>query len=554
MTPKRGRFAARLVIRDGEGLPIFKELETITGVSYNSRTRTALFPLETRMLELMQKVKSTPVSDTVRDWYAFELSLEQSVADILLQEDVELVHKKSTTLRRYQRIGVDFMVHGCRTLMCDDLGLGKTAETIVAVETTRFHSSMMVVCPNSVKYQWREEILKWTQYYQPITVIEWKNRAEQLDQYDGGWLILNYHNFRSDPVFSSMGYWDWVIFDEAHKLKNRKSQTFLAAKKMKSKRMALLTGTPTGNDISEIWALLHLLHPDRYTSFWRFFEMYVDYYQDYFGSRKILGVRNPVLLRRELSTRMIQRKKAEVAPELPKKINQVVPVKMIPKQKEQYEQMAREAAIMMLTGELLEAPNQMAVLMRLRQILSTTANFNLPDYSGKLDAAVEIVKNTDRKVIIFTVFRRTVMALMDRLQKAKVKSAFIMGGVSAEDREAARIAINTGGTRVLVCTIKSGGLGLNLQGASVGIFIDKEWNPIDQQQAGDRMHRLGQTRTVHIISLICRGTVDEAVERILEKKQRMTDAVLEETLFSELKHYVSEATWRAVGKINEARA
>jgi SNF2 family DNA or RNA helicase len=301
--------------------------------------------------------------------------------------------------------------------------------------------------------------------------------------------------------------------------------------------MALLTGTPTGNHVGEIWALLHLLHPGRYTSYWRFFEMYVEYYQDYFGARKILGVRNPELLRRELSTRMIQRKKEEVAPELPEKIKQTIPLKMTKPQKRTYDRMATEAALLMMSGELLEAPNQMAVLMRLRQILSTTANFDLPDHSGKLDAATEIIQNTDRKVIVFTVFRKTVMAMLNRLVTAGVKSACILGGVSAEDRELAKRAINTGDTRVLVCTIKSGGLGLNLQGASVGIFIDKEWNPIDQLQAEDRMHRIGQTETVHVISLVCEDTVDAAVERLLEKKQQMTDEILKETLFTELLRY-----------------
>ena len=536
LLPRRGRYSARLIIRSG-GLPTFKPLEQITGVSYNSLTQVALFPLETRMLELMLKVTRLPLSPSAQSWYDFEIGLEKASADLLLQDDVDLDHEKAPILRKYQRVGVNFMVHGCRTLMCDEMGLGKSAETIVAVETTRFHRRMLVVCPNSIKYQWEEEILKWTQYDQPITVIEWKKREEQLASYEEGWLILNYHNFRSDPVFRSLGYWDWVIFDEAHKLKNRKSKTFAAAKALKSKRMALLTGTPTGNDVSEVWALLHLLDPTRYTSFWRFFEMYVDYYQDYFGSRKIFGVRNPELLRRELSTRMIQRKKEEVIPELPAKIHQTVPVQMTKTQKRTYDRMAKEAAILMTSGELLTAVNQMAVLMRLRQILSTTANFDLPDHSGKLDAAVELIQNAGKKVIVFTVFRKTVMAVLRRLDVAGIKSVRIMGGVSAEDRELAKQAINTSDTQVLVCTIKSGGLGLNLQGASVGIFVEKEWNPIDQAQAEDRMHRIGQTETVHIISLICQGTVDETVERLLAKKQRMTDEILKETLFSELRKY-----------------
>jgi len=417
-----------------------------------------------------------------------------------------------------------------------------TVQSIVAVESTKRHNRVLVVCPNSIKQQWQSEILKWSAEKPKVTVIRWKDREKQLQNYSKGWLIVNYNNFRADERFAVLCHWDWTLFDEGYVLKNRKTKTVAMARKVQARRMSILTGTPIGNNVSEIWSLLHILYPKDYPAYWRFFEMYVSYIEDMWGKKEILGTKNTHLLRRDLSMRMLQRKKEEVAREIPDKIRQQIELVMDKKQQQAYKDMATKGYLELSESEVLTVSNMMSLIVRLRQILSTPANFGLPDDSCKLDAAMDIIRGTDQKVIVFTVYRKTVLTLCKRLSKEGIKHTMIMGGIDIEDRETAKQGINEGDVQVLVCTIRSGGLGLNLQGASIGIFIDKEWNPIDQAQAEDRLHRIGQTKKVQIIDLICKGTIDDYVEAVLSKKLRMTEEILKKSLFEELKKYVSDFT------------
>jgi len=328
--------------------------------------------------------------------------------------------------------------------------------------------------------------------------------------------------------------WDWIIFDEAHRLKNRKTKTSSIVMKLRFKHTLLLTGTPMGNNPSELWALLRILRPERYTSFWRFFYMYVDFTEDFWGGREIVGVRNPHLLRRELASVMLRRRKDEVFQQLPEKIYQTIRVPMAKQQAKYYKQMAEQSVLMLTSGEPLFATTVVAQLIRLRQILSTPVVFNYPDCSSKLDAAVEIIEGADEKVVVFTMFRATVAALKARLDKRKISNVSLIGGMSQEEIEEAKRALNEGDARVLIGTVQAGGVGHSLVGASLAIFIDKHWNPMVQEQAEDRLHRVTQTRTVHIITLVNPSTVDDLVEYALLKKIGMTKLILEEPLLNEL--------------------
>ena len=537
-SPAYGRQKSKIRVSGDLAQRLYDLLGKISGVRYSKGV--LYVPAEPRLLELIQAAGPFDTSARLAGWYREVLKSEALVGDVLLQEPPQLEHKNAHLLRPYQRIGVAFMIYLGQSMLCDDLGLGKTAQAIIAAELTPRTNSVLVVCPNSLRLQWRDEIQKWGALDLPITVVEAKHRGTQLKQYTGGWAITNYQLFRIDPWFINSRLWDWVIFDEAHAMKNRKTKTFMTAKKLSLRRMTLLTGTPMGNNPSEIWSLLNLIQPSKFPAFWRFFEMYVAYAENYLGYKEITGGKNHQLLRRELSTRMLQRKKEDVAKDLPPKTSQTIPVMMTTPQERMYKEMLYEMIAQLESGEALTAFYVIAQLTRLRQIVATTATIDKPDFSGKLDAAEEIIKNTDRKVIVFCIYRRTVECLCDRLDKDDVKNVRILGGMSVEDREAAKIAINEGDARVLVCTIRAGGVGLNLQGASVGIFISKEWNPMEQRQASGRLHRIGQTRNVHIISLICENTVDERVESLLRKKEKMTDAVLKVTLLEELRR-VSDA-------------
>ena len=531
--------------------------------------KKASFPCHSRMFELMLRngSKATP---RVLEWYQKQLAPEIQAMALLDKGDAKFEHPSFDKLKPFQRAGARFVSWAGRTLLCDDMGLGKTVQAIVATELSRWHDRVLVICPKSLQTLWVHEKAKWTAHPQvPVTVLESKTMKEQLCDFESGWLIAHPWQVRKDLVNANADtfessrprykwregvtlgsiYWDWIIVDEGHRfLANRKTITFNAVKRLKRRRIVILTGTPYGNNPAEIWTLLNLIEPKRYTSYWRFFELYVDYFEDDYVGRKITGIRNADLLRRELAPRMAMRKKADVGINLPSKDHQEIPLTMEEKQLRLYVKMAREGLITLETPEdadedaeetTITADTTLAVMTRLRQIVSTPATLGFADNSIKLDAAMDIIQGTKEGVVVFAMFRATVEALYERLTRIGIPALCLMGGVQTEDLAKAEKGLLNGTIRVVIGTISFAGIGLNLNGASIVIFVDKHFNPNWQHQAEDRVHRIGQTKDVLVLALYCPGTIDDLVNAILERKISMQEPILRQRLIEELDGFIT---------------
>jgi len=182
-------------------------------------------------------------------------------------------------------------------------------------------------------------------------------------------------------------------------------------------------------------------------------------------------------------------------------------------------------------------------MLRLRQIVSTTATIDSIDSSGKLDAVVELIKDAPRGTpyVVFSEFRATVAALEQRLRQAKITCGKLWGGMTQEELTETVDRFQSGREMdVLLATASTGGVGLTLTRAQTLIFIEKHYNPARQTQAEDRIHRIGQEGQCHIISIQCPGTVDDLVEKILARKEKMSAAVLQAELLQNLRGYLSE--------------
>jgi len=554
LLPRTQKYSPKLFISGAAAAPTWEMLQNITGVKKTANG--VVIPLDARLCELIYWTTKTPLDQNAQQWYKEVIAEENKRVQLLLRDDAPLFHPNAIKLWPFQRVSADCLTKFKRTLLASDMGTGKTATAIIAVEESMENDKVLVLCPNSLKTWWKNEKNTWTAFpNQPTTVVETKNRRDALAAYDGGWIIANYAQIRAEA--KSIGQqsisqkfdidtlreqslyfvntWDWLILDEAQTIRNRKTQIAFLTKQLRFKNCCLLTGTPFGNNPSELWSLLNFLEPERYTSYWRFFEFYVSYSEDYWGTRKIIGVKRPKLLRRELAPRMIRKTKAEVMPFLPEKLFQTISLELLPKQEKHYDDMAKRFYIELSETKKLYAVNVISMITRLRQILSTPANFDLPDESAKLDAAMDIVLGTHNIIVIFTAFRKTVDALCKRLVKAEISHTRIWGGMTSEEISQEEARLNTGGVRVLVATLQSGGVGLNLVGANTAIFVDKWFNPEKQTQAEDRLHRGGQTQKVHIISLYCPNTVDDLVEAILVGKINMQEAVLGPAFLEDLK-------------------
>ena len=541
-----------------------KCLGNVPGVAYRYGALT--IPADVRIVEILSLNGIKQFSPEVKAWYQAQLKVEKTKAAWLAQKDCAIDHPSEHELMPFQRVGASFLAREGRALLCDSMGLGKTAQGIVAVELSQQCSNVLILCPNNIKLLWRGEIARWSTNSHPVTVFESATRTKQQEAFVGGWAIVNYAQLRVvckgylEETKAPRGWrvqgahqlreqsryfgttWDWLLIDEGHYLKSHRTQIYAAVQALQFRKLVIITGTPMGNDSSELWALLHLLDPKRYSSYWRFYELYVDYVEDFFGKREILGVRHPQILRRELASRMVRRTKKQVYPQLPDKRYQLVPLRMQEAQSRLYRNMAQKLYIELEGGEKLRARNVISKFTRLRQILSTPVAFGLPDTSCKLDYVLELLQATKERVVVFSLYRATIQALHGRLETAKITHVCRIGGQSATAAHEVVTTFVEKRARVFVSTLDAGGTGTDLRkaDASIVVFVDRHYNPIRQEQAEDRVHGIGQTRKVHIYSLHCPGTIDGVVQQILERKTAMSNTVLARSLLEELLRYLKE--------------
>ena len=509
-------------------------LEELQGTKFSSSR--CLAPLDPRLFELIQHyVKDLEPDEAVREWYNEILSKEKQAIAIKELDDIDL-GDTCRELKPYQRVAVEFALQNRRCILGDDVGMGKTVEAIKAVQLSNHLRHVLVVCTNSMKYTWQAEINRWFPGQQ-IVIVEAESRDKDVRSFKRGFLILNWELIRLLPQLR-LFVWNCIIADEAHRLKNRKAQVSIAFSKLKSAWMLMLTATPCANHPGELWHLLHLLRPEKYTSHSRFFNMYVRTVRTHSGFVQIdkgHPEKNPTLLRRELAPIMINRDRRDYLQQLPPQIRTVL-LDLTVEQKRLYKQMAKSMYVELDSGEEIDALNVAVQLMRLRQIISTTATLQESDYSSKLDAVMSIIEDSplNNQFVVFAQFRATVNSLEKRLLASKITCAKLMGAMGSKRAFAAVEQFQSGKARVFVATTRAGGEGVTLTASHQIIIVEKDFNPAKQTQAIGRVDRFGQTEQCLVTYLHCSHTVDDWVNDITLPKQGMIDSILRDKLKAHL--------------------
>lgn len=424
----------------------------------------------------------------------------------------------------------------------------------------------LVISPNSVKGTWARELRSlWLGPDEPVTVVDGstpKQRNKQLLEAikSDGWAIVNWEQLRTKkeerkkrvkiyhPVTREFLKWmekteevtvlreplfedtDWiaVIADEAHRAKNRKSLTTAGLWRVNAPLKVALTGTPLMNSPDELWPILRWLFPDEYTSYWRFYDQYVDFYEGQYG-KIITGVRNPDALRFELSTRLVRRTKKQVLKELPDKTREFIPVKLNKKQRKLYDEAEKQLwfeveqaikdgdkAALSFAKKVTEnpssiytVPNGAARTVRLRQIASSPALLGGEDDSAKMDAAVEIILDAQPKqFVVFSEFVDSCRILVERLRAKGINAEAFTGQSESDDRTRMENAFQAGEIEVLVGTIGAMREGITLTAADTQLWLERHWTPAYNEQGEDRCHRNGQKNAVTILILEAEETVD----------------------------------------------
>jgi len=432
----------------------------------------------------------------------------------------------------HQIEGIRQMARMNSFLLADEMGLGKTLQAlaVTAIDFQRDYAQrVLIVSPATLKWNWQDEIKKHTIFTSHVLDGNPKKRSEQLEAFDEDVLIINYEQVQAHlKELNNLGF-DITVFDEAHYIKNHKSKRTKACHALVSSRRFLVTGSPMLNQANDLWSLLHMIDPDEYPRYWSFVNRFCVF--GGFKDKQIIGVKNEVELNERLNQVMVRRLKADVL-DLPDKQYTQIRVELHPQQRALYNK-AKQDLILEIVGQddaVLE--NALTKMLRLKQICATTAPFTGEDHSTKLDVAVEKsleIIASGKPTVIFTQFRDAHASLVERLQAAGLRVHKLTGSTPQRDRKALVDKWSNDEPSVLVAMVQVAGTGLTMTAATTAIFVDKLYVPSLNEQAADRLHRIGTDKNVpvQIIEIIARDTIEDRIEAILANKKKIFGSVVE---------------------------
>jgi superfamily II DNA or RNA helicase len=478
------------------------------------------------------------------DTYAYiahvrdKLHLESTIDKIFSQGNESPIFENivKTRLYPYQKIGALFAAKAGRCLIADDMGLGKTIQAITACEIlARFMGiqRILVVTPTSLKHQWCQEIQKFTD--RTVEVIEGMN-LERARRYtsESFYKITNYDVIHRDLEPIRKLEPDLIILDEAQRIKNWKTRTAQTVKMLPSEYAFVLTGTPIENRLEELHSIVQFVDRFRLGPLFRFLDSHQ--HQDQFG--RVIGYRNLGDIGETLKPILVRRKKDEVLQELPERLEKTFFVPMTVPQMdchtENAEIVAKIVAKWRRFGFLTETDQRrlMICLQNMRMVCNSTYLLDQrTDHGIKVDEVVSSLKELfeipTTKGVIFSQWIRTHEILMNRIESHNWGHVFFHGGVPSKERKHLINRFKEDPACRLFLSTDAGGVGLNLQNASVVINIDQPWNPAVLEQRIGRVHRLGQHAPVSVLHFVSQGTIEHGMLKVIAFKKSLFTGVLD---------------------------
>lgn len=440
----------------------------------------------------------------------------------------------------YQQQGVLFAVKAGRCILADDMGLGKTLQSIVSTEILRKHfniSTALIICPTSLKYQWKTEIEKFTGN-KNVCVVEGNvlERKVIYSQNTFDYLIVSYQMAANDASYLNDLSADVLILDEAQRIKNWKTKTSAAIKRIKTTYALVLTGTPVENKIEDLYSLMQIVNPFMLGSLHHFLSRHQVKEGD---TDKVIGYKDLNLIGKQLSGVLLRRTKKEVLKDLPKRMDKNLFVPMTQEQLELHGEFGDNVARLVNKWKRMHFLSEedrkklMLNLGMMRMVCNSTYILDQEtNHQTKLDELQnildEILEMPEEKVVIFSQWERMTRLVKWILEEKKIGFEYLHGGVPGKDR--GKLYENFArdeNCRVFLST-DAGGVGLNLQSASYMINLDIPWNPAVLEQRIGRIYRLGQKKNVSIINLVARGTIEERMLEVLKFKKGVASGILDQ--------------------------
>ena len=464
--------------------------------------------------------------------FSLEASARQFFERLLNPDStgIEVPKQLETVLRTYQKQGYQWMKtlasHGLGGVLADDMGLGKTLQSIAFIlsvlpEIRDKKRRVLIVCPSSLTYNWLSEFQKFTPEINAVIMDGPKKvRTKRQNDIEGkDVLITSYQLIRRDIQWFEKQDFLTIFFDEAQAFKNPITQTARAVKKLQADNRFALTGTPVENSVEELWSIFHVVFPELFMGLREYSEL------------------TPKAISRRIRPFLLRRLKEDVLAELPEKIKSMETSDLLPEQK-----MIYAAYLAKLRHDTLKHLDKntiqknkikiLAGLTRLRQICCHPALF-VNGYQGssakfeQLKQLIEESKLAGRRVLIFSQFTKMLGIIGKELAMNGTPFFYLDGQTPSEDRLEICNRFNEGERDLFLISLKAGGAGLNLTGADTVILYDLWWNPAVEEQAADRAHRIGQKRVVHVIKLVARGTIEDKMNELQEKKRDLIEEIID---------------------------
>ncbi|MCI8625766.1 MAG: DEAD/DEAH box helicase [Lachnospiraceae bacterium] len=455
-------------------------------------------------------------------------------------EDFVLPDGIQAELRNYQKIGCQWLSslakHRLGGILADDMGLGKTLQSIVYMTAAWKEdptATCLVICPSSLVFNWQDEIESFSPELRSLMIVGTPAERHALWDSCGAYqvVLVSYPIIRRDVEYMKSLPFHTIFLDEAQFIKNPNSQNARSVKQLLARHRFALTGTPIENNLSELWSIFDYVMPGYLHSHARFVTLYekpIMHQEDEDALQQLNFHIKPFILRRM---------KRDVLSELPEKIEKKMVSDMTEEQKELY--------VSYLSGVRRDLEHEiqtngfeksrmmiLASLTRLRQICCHPSTFveNYEGGSGKMNLLLELLRHAiegGHRILVFSQFTSMLGLIEEELREEGIDYFYLDGSTPLEKRNSDVKLFNDGQGKVYLISLKAGGTGLNLTGADMVIHYDPWWNPAVEEQATDRVYRIGQKNIVNVMKLITKGTIEEKIYKLQEKKRSLSDSVIQ---------------------------
>ena len=490
------------------------EVKKINGRLFNKEDKTWYIPKTATNIEKIKELGFN-ISEELEEWYK-----EQTEG---ITDDID-VPGLNNVLRPFQKEAVSFVeTKNGRALIADEMGLGKSLESLAYLQLYKDKLfPTIIVCPASVKLNWKAEIKKWTDLGKYTEILQGstpyapsKDKQIFIINYD---ILKNWHKFLISKMKPNL-----IIGDEIHlcKNKNAKRSQALAYIAKYTRHFIGLTGTPILNKPVEIYNPIKMIKPTLFPNFWNFATRYCNPINNGFGW-DFGGATNTAELNQILSKEMLlRRKKEDVAKELPERSFVAMPIEIT--NRDEYEKAEED-----LISYLKTIDKEKAKRAERAEVLTKVNVLKQLALKGKMNTSINWIEEfiENEKLVVFTNLRETSDILKNKFGDNCVK---LVGGMTDNQKNDAINKFWNDSARLFVGNMKAAGVGINLQCASNACFIEYPWQPGDYNQCTERIHRIGQDKPVTIYNHIANKTIEENIVKLLEKKAVVANQVIDGT-------------------------